>query len=105
MDWDERIKQRRKEIEEEENKREQRLQHKKIKEQSWELNRLCRQYLEENDKDWARTKEIREQEKNRKLRLEKAGLLKRNAQIREIEKKNRNWNRKATQKRQRTTTV
>ena len=60
-------------------KREQRLQYKELREQSWELNKLCRKYLEENDKDWARTKEIREQEKNRKLRLEKAGLLKRKA--------------------------
>ena len=51
MDWEERIRQRRKEIEDEENKREQRLQYKEIREQSWELNRLCRKYLEENDKD------------------------------------------------------
>ena len=87
MDWDERIKQRRKEIEEEEYKREQKLQYKEIREQTWALNRLCRRYLEENDKDWARTKELREQEQKRKLRLEKAGLMKRNAQIREIEKK------------------
>ena len=36
---------------------------------------------------WARRKEVREQEKNRKLRLEKAGLLKRKVQIKEIEKK------------------
>ena len=87
MDWDERINQRRKEIEEEEYKREQKLQYKEIREQTWALNRLCRRYLEENDKDWARTKELREQEQKRKLRLEKAGLMKRNAQIREIEKK------------------
>ena len=42
MDWDERIKQCRKEIEEEEAKR---LQYKEIREQSCELNRLCRKYL------------------------------------------------------------
>ena len=35
---------------------------------------------------WARRKEVREQEKNRKLRIEKAGLLKRKVQIKEIEK-------------------
>ena len=86
MDWDNRIKQRKLEIEQEEQELSQRLKYKEIREQSWELNRLSRKFLEENDKEWAKRREIREQEKNRKLRLEKAGLLKRNAQIREIEK-------------------
>ena len=75
MDWDNRIKQRRLEIEQEEQERSQKRKYKEIREQSWELNRLSRKFLEENDKEWAKRKEIREQERNRKLRLEKAGLL------------------------------
>lgn len=59
LDWDKRIKQHRQEIEQEEQELSQRLQYKAIREQSWELNRLNRKFLEENDKDWALGKEKR----------------------------------------------
>ena len=59
LDWDKRIKQHRQEIEQEEQELSQRLHYKAIREKSWELNRLNRKFLEENDKDWALGKEKR----------------------------------------------
>ena len=38
----------------------------------WELWTLCKEYLEEKNKDWQKRKLQREQKNNRILRLEKA---------------------------------
>ena len=43
--------------------------------------------MEENNKDWQKRKLQREQERNRMLRLEKAGILTKQARLRELEKK------------------
>ena len=58
----------------------------KEKEQSWELYRLCKTFLEENSETWRTRKIQRENEKNRIKRLEQAGLLRKATQIRYIEK-------------------
>ena len=58
--WDEKIKEHRKELEQREQERIERLKRKQDKEQSWELARLCKEYLEENSLDWAKRKEQRE---------------------------------------------
>ena len=55
------------------------------KEQSWELYRLCKTFLEENSEAWRTRKVQREHEKNRQERLEKAGLLRRKTQVEYIE--------------------
>ena len=52
---------------------------KEKKEKSWQLYKLCKEYLEENSEDWRKRKIQREHKKNRIARLEKAGLLSRKA--------------------------
>ena len=63
--WDEKIREHKKEIEEREQERIERLKRKQDKKHSWELARLCKEYLEENSVDWAKRKEQREIEKNK----------------------------------------
>ena len=64
--WDEKIREHRKELEQREQERIERLKRKQDKKQSWELARLCKEYLEENSLDRAKRKEQREIEKKNK---------------------------------------
>ena len=59
---------------------------KEQKEQVWALNKLCREFLNENHAKWAQRKEKREQEQQRILRLEKAGIKGRKAKLEELRK-------------------
>ena len=52
-----------------------RLLIKQEKEQAYELRRLCRQFLEENDKSWGKRKRERLEECDRLERLEKSRIL------------------------------
>ena len=61
--WDEKIREHRKELEQREQERIERMKRKQ--EQSWELARLCKEYLEENSLDWAKRKEQHEIEKKK----------------------------------------
>ena len=54
------------------------------REQSWELKRLCQEFLEENDEKWAKRKALREKELAKVLRLEKAGILGRKAKLEQL---------------------
>ena len=87
VDWDKKIDEHRKEIEQEQSKAiEAQEKQEQERESCWELQSLCREFLEENSKDWARIKEKRINEKNRVLRLEQAGILSRKAKIKALEK-------------------
>ena len=85
-DWNTRFIEYRKEILREQEEKAERLVVKEKKEQSWELYRLCKNFLENNSEDWRKRKEQRENEKNRVLRLEKAGILSRKAKLEAIER-------------------
>ena len=86
LDWDRVIREHREQLEREQTEYNNRMKGKDDREQSWELNRLCRKYLEENDKKWAERKVKREQELARTLRLEKTGIKGRQAKLAEIRK-------------------
>ena len=84
-EWDKLIREHRDEIVQEYEKRTENVETETEREQSWELYRLCKNYLEENSEAWRTRKIQREHEKNRQERLEKAGLLRRKTQIEYIE--------------------
>ena len=86
IEWDEKFSEHRNEILREQDKRTEHTEPEKEKEQSWELYRLCKTFLEENSETWRTRKIQRENEKNRIKRLEQAGLLRKATQIRYIEK-------------------
>ena len=56
------------------------------KEQSWELYRICKKYLEDNSKDWEKRREMREKKKERKIRLEKVEILRKQARMNALER-------------------
>ena len=62
-------------------------QEKTKKNAAWELHRLCRNYLNENCKAWDKRRKARQKEAERQERLQKGRVLKRKAQINELEKK------------------
>ena len=66
--------------------RQERLQIKQEKEQAYELRRLCRKFLEENDKGWEKRRKERIEEQERLLRQEKTKILSKQAKIKHIEK-------------------
>ena len=85
-DWDNQIEKHTQEMYREQEKKEQEHQNEEQqKETCWELHNLCRDFLEENSKEWARLKEKRTNEKNRVLRLEQAGILSRKAKMKALE--------------------
>ena len=86
-DWDTQINNHRTDIKNREQELEEQTKMKNEREQMWDLHKLCKEYLEENNKDWNKMKVQREQERNRILRLEKAGILSKQAKMRELEKK------------------
>ena len=55
-------------------------------EESWELYDLCKQFLEENSKDWEKRKIARELEKERILRLERARIKTKTAKLNQLRK-------------------
>ena len=57
------------------------------KEAAWELQRICKEYLEKNSKDWEKMKKKRQEEFERQERLGRAKSKTRKAQIKYIEKK------------------
>ena len=83
-DWDTQINNHRTDIKNREQELEEQTKMKNEREQMWDLHKLCKEYLEENNKDWNKMKVQREQERNRILRLEKAGILSKQAKIREL---------------------
>ena len=85
-DWDQVIREHKEEIERQENMRTNRLKIKEQKEQAWALNKLCREFLNENHNKWAERESKREQEKLRILRLEKVGIKGRKAKLEELQK-------------------
>ena len=85
-DWDQVIREHKEEIERQENMRTNRLKIKEQKEQAWALNKLCREFLNENHNKWAERESKREQERLRILRLEKAGIKGRKAKLEELKK-------------------
>ena len=74
LDWDTEMKKYREKLEAEHAVRTERLDRKKEKENAWQLYKICKDFLEENDKKWAQKKKERELEKVRKERLEMARM-------------------------------
>merc|ERR1712055_387086 len=66
--------------------RQERLERKQEKEQAYELRRLCRKFLEENDKGWGKRRKERIEEQERLLRQEKTRILSKQAKIKHLEK-------------------
>ena len=85
-DWNERFKQYREQVLREQEDRKERIEMKEKKEKSWQLYKLCKEYLEENSEDWRKRRIQREHDKNRIARLEKAGILSRKAKMEALEK-------------------
>ena len=85
-DWDQVLREHREQLEREESEYKSRMKRKEEREQSWELSRLCRSFLEENDKKWAERKVKREQELARTIRLENSGIKGRQAKLEEIKR-------------------
>ena len=52
VDWEKRIREHKEQLELETEKREQQTRNEELRENSWELYRLCRDYLEKNQEDW-----------------------------------------------------
>ena len=69
IDWDKRLEEHQNWLEEEARKREQLLNKAKRKNQSWELYRQCKEYLEKNEHNWEARKIERDLEMKRKERL------------------------------------
>ena len=69
IDWDKRLEEHQNWLEEEARKREQLLNKAKRKNQSWELYRQCKEYLEKNEHNWEARKLERDLEMKRKERL------------------------------------
>ena len=69
IDWDKRLEEHQNWLEEEARKREQLLNKAKRKNQSWELYRQCKEYLEKNEHNWEARKIERDLEIKRKERL------------------------------------
>ena len=84
--WEEKIKEYRNSVVIDEEKRQKRISEKKKKEESWELYRICKKYLEDNSRDWEKMKEKRKAEKEKQIRLEKAGILKRKEKMKQLER-------------------
>ena len=76
-DWERKFEEYRKEMEEKESERTERLKKKESLENSWKLLRLCRSYIEENSNTWRNEEEERErkrkQDEMRNERLLRAG--------------------------------
>ena len=69
-DWEEAMKNHRRKLEEERAKREERLEEHEKKRKHWELAKVCKSYLEENNKNWATRRRDRELERQKIERLE-----------------------------------
>ena len=73
-DWDKMLQERKERLEQEETMLNQRLELKKKKEQSWELYRTCKEYLEQNNDSWNKRKIKEQEERERLIRLEQARI-------------------------------
>ena len=87
IDWEEKLRNHKEKIEKETEERERRLKRKEDKEKSWELYRLCKNYLEENSEDWGKRKMKRIEDKNRQERLQLAKCKQKKGQINFIKEK------------------
>ena len=72
IDWEQHLSDYRLRLEKETLEREERIEKKTIKEKSWLLFRECKQYLENNEKDWEKKRIERELENKKIERLAKA---------------------------------
>ena len=72
IDWEKHIAEHKSRLERETKERLERLEKKEIKEKSWELYKLCKNFLEENDSDWQKRKHERELEIKKIERLNTA---------------------------------
>ena len=70
IDWDQHLKEHKENLEAEITLRENRIQRKEIKEKSWQLYRECKEFLEENEKDWEQRRIERELERKKTERIE-----------------------------------
>ena len=90
--WEKHLEKRRKEIEEEERIRKERLERAKREEKSWELAREIRKLIEEtNGNSWFRDKELRKEkekaERAKKMRLDKVKRKKSEEENTHVEKR------------------
>ena len=63
-EWNQRIRDREEKLLKEEAERSERLEKAKIMQKGWELMRLCKQLIEENEEKWKKSKERRELERS-----------------------------------------
>ena len=91
IDWGEKIRNHREELDRAEKERENRLERSKKQEKSWELFRLCSKFLRENCEGWENQREMRDmemqQEEKKQLRLSKATRLKVTLNTKLVQKK------------------
>ena len=74
VNWEQRLEEHRLRLEKEKQDKLDRLEKQKKKENGWELYRLCKQILEQNDSKWNKLKEKEQEEQERLKRLEKARI-------------------------------
>ena len=90
--WEKHLEKRRKEIEEEDKTRKERIERANREEKSWELSREIRKLIEEtNGNSWFRDKELRKEkekaERAKKMRLDKVKRKKREEESIQVEKR------------------
>ena len=87
INWEEHLENHRIRIETEAKEREKQIEKKEKKEKSWELYNRCKNFLEENDKDWEKRKIEREIEKKKIERLSLANSKQENLRMKVKERK------------------
>ena len=87
IDWDERFAGYRKELEKEENETTERVERAAMKTASWELMRLCRNFVKENGTLWKDGEEERKREKDKRERLSKVAIKKDDRRSKMLQKK------------------
>ena len=85
-EWEKKIKEHREQILKEEREKMARLEKQKKKEESWELYRLCKEFLEENSVEWEQRRKEREREQERLERVTRAKNKTRIAQLKLLRK-------------------
>ena len=86
QEWDKMLKEHREQIEKEEREKMARLEKQKKKEDSWELYRICKEFLEENSTEWEQRRKEREKEQERVERITRARNKTRTAQLKLLRK-------------------
>ena len=90
VDWEKVLQEHQERVEKETKERQEKIGKKEIKEKTWQLKRLCNEFLESNEKNWEKERKNREIERKRQERLqvakEKQEKIRQKVKERQLEK-------------------